>query len=84
MGKPLEDQTDRELEEALAQGRLDERKAAVAREILSRRHQVKAVAIKRRFGWLGGVIAALGLALVALRRLWMRQISEARQKAIAG
>jgi hypothetical protein len=47
MGKPLEDQTDRELEEALvAQGRLDERKAAVAREILSRRHQAKAVAIK--------------------------------------
>jgi hypothetical protein len=72
MGKPLEDQTDRELEEALAQGRLDERKAAVAREILSRRHQAKAVAIKRRFGWLGGVIAALGLALVALKRLWMR------------
>jgi hypothetical protein len=60
----LEDQTDRELEEALAQGRLDERKAAVAREILSRRHQAKAVAIKGRFGWLGGVIAAHGLALV--------------------
>jgi hypothetical protein len=72
MGKPLEDQTDRELEEALAQGRLDERKAAVAREILSRRHQAKAETIKRRFGWLGGVIATLGLAFVALKRLWMR------------
>jgi hypothetical protein len=59
MGKPLEDQTDRELEEALAQGRLDERKAAVAREILSRRHQVKAVAIKRRFGWLRDSCARL-------------------------
>ena len=72
MAKPLEDQTDQELEEALAEGRLDGRKAAVAREILSRRHQAKAVAIRRRFWWLGGGIAALGLALVALKRLWMR------------
>jgi len=48
MGRPLEDQTDRELEEALAEGRLDERKTAIAREILSRRQQAKAEAIKRR------------------------------------
>jgi hypothetical protein len=72
MAKPLEDQTDQELDEALAAGRLDERKAAVAREILSRRQQAKAEAIKRRFGWLGGVMATLGLVFVALKRLWMR------------
>ena len=75
MAKPLEDQTDQELEEALAEGRLDERKAAVAREILSRRQQAKAAAIKRRFGWLGGVMATLGLVFVALKRLWMRSKS---------
>jgi hypothetical protein len=72
MSKPMEDQTDRELEEALAQGRLDERKTAAATEILSRRQQAKAVAIKRRFGWLGGVMATLSLALVTLKRLWTR------------
>jgi hypothetical protein len=72
MARRLEDQTDRELDESLAEGRLDERKAAVAREILRRRQQAKAETIKRRFGWLGGVIATLGLAFVALKRLWMR------------
>jgi hypothetical protein len=72
MAKPLEDQTDQELEQALAEGRLDERKAAVVREILSRRQQAKAEAIKRQFGWLGGVMATLGLVFVALKRLWMR------------
>jgi hypothetical protein len=72
MAKPLEDQTDQELEQALAEGRLDERKAAVVREILSRRQQAKAEAIKRRFGWRGGVMATLGLVFVALKRLWMR------------
>jgi DNA mismatch repair protein MutH len=72
MAKPLADQTDEELEEALAEGKLDERKAAIAREILSRRQEANAEAVKRRFGWLGGVIATLGLAFVALKRLWMR------------
>jgi hypothetical protein len=72
MGRPLEDQTDRELEEALAEGRLDERKTAIAREILSRRQQAKAEAIKRRFGWLGGVVAMFSLIFVALKRLWMQ------------
>jgi hypothetical protein len=56
-----------ELDEPLSEGRLDERKAAVAREILSRRQQTKAEAIKRQFGWLGGVVAALGLVFVAVR-----------------
>jgi hypothetical protein len=75
MAKPLEDQTNRELEKALAEGKLDERKAAIAREILSRRQQTKAEAIKRQFGWLGGVMAALGLVFMALKRLWMRSKS---------
>jgi hypothetical protein len=72
MGRPLEDHTDRELEEVLAEGRLDERKTAIAREILSRRQQAKAEAIKRRFGWLGGVVATFSLIFVALKRLWMQ------------
>jgi hypothetical protein len=41
MAKPLDEQTDEELETALAQGQLDERKAATAKEILSRRWQLR-------------------------------------------
>ena len=41
----------------------------LSRGKFSRADTGQAVAIKRRFGWLGGVIAALGLALVTLKRL---------------
>ena len=70
MAKPLDEQTDEELETALAQG--DERKAATAKEILSRRWQSKAEKIKGSYGWLGHVAAAVALALVAIRRLLRR------------
>ena len=40
MAKPLDEQTDEELEIALASGELDERKAAIAKEILSRHPKV--------------------------------------------
>jgi hypothetical protein len=69
MAKPLDEQTDEELETALAQGQLDERKAAIAREILSRRWQSKSEKIKGSYGWLGHVAAAVALALIAIRRL---------------
>jgi hypothetical protein len=55
MAKPLDEQTDEELETALAQGQLDERKAATAKEILSRRWQSKSEKIKGSYGWLGHV-----------------------------
>ena len=45
MAKPLADQTDEELELALAEGKLDQRKAATAKEILSRRWQAKSEVI---------------------------------------
>ena len=71
MAKPLDVQSDQELEKALADGSLDERKEAIAKEILSRRWQAKSEAIKTNYGWLGGVLAALALTVVAVRRvLW--------------
>ena len=73
MRKPLDAQSDQELEKALAEGSLDERKEATAKEILSRRWQAKSEAIKTNYGWLGGVLAALALTVVAVRRvLWRR------------
>ena len=49
MAKPLDEQTDEERETALVQGQLDERKAATAKEILSRRWQSKAEKIKASY-----------------------------------
>ena len=71
MAKPLDVQSDQELEKALADGSLDERKEAIAKEILSRRWQAKSEAIKTNYGWLGGVLVALALTVAAVRRvLW--------------
>ena len=73
MAKPLDAQSDQELEKALAEGSLDERKEAIAKEILPRRWQAKSEAIKSNYGWLGGVLAALALTVLAVRRvLWRR------------
>ena len=73
MAKPLDVQSDQELEKALTDGSLDERKEAIAKEILSRRWQAKSEAIKTNYGWLGGVLAALALTVAAVRRvLWRR------------
>jgi hypothetical protein len=54
MAKPLDEQTDEELETALAQGKLDERKAATAKEILSRLGRAslrKSKAVMAGFTW---------------------------------
>jgi hypothetical protein len=72
MAKPLDEQTDEELESALARGQLDERKAAIAKEILSRRWQSKSEEIKSSYGWFGRVAAAVALAILAIRRLLRR------------
>ena len=72
MAKPLDEQTDEELEIALASGELDERKAAIAKEILSRRWQTKSEKIKSSYGWFGRAAAALVLAVIAMKRLFRR------------
>ena len=70
MGKPLDTHTDKELEGALAEGELTERKAAVAEEILRRRHDAKSEAIKGKHGVIGRILAAafgeIGLLAVEL------------------
>ena len=71
MAKPLDEQTDEELETALAHGQLDERKAATAKETclgVGRASLRKSKAVI----WLGHVAAAVALALVAIRRLLRR------------
>jgi hypothetical protein len=73
MAKPLDAQSDQELEKAIAEGSLDERKEAIAKEILSRRWQAKSEAIKTNYGWVGGVLAALTLTLLALKRVFWRR-----------
>ena len=72
MARPLDEQTDEELELALANGQLDERKAAVAKEILSRRWQSKSEEIKSSYGWFGRAAAAVVLAIMVIRRLFRR------------
>ena len=73
MGKPLDTHTDKELEGVLAEGELTERKAAIAEEILRRRQDAKAEAIKEKNGWIGGILATLTLIILGLRRFWRKQ-----------
>ena len=67
MAKPIGSHTDKELEGALAEGRLTERKAAVAEEILRRREDAKGG------GWMGVFFAAFGLLLFSPKRRWRRR-----------
>ena len=60
MAKPLDTQTDKELEDTLAGGNLSDRKAAHAEEILRRRHDNKSDKLREKHGWFGAVLAALG------------------------
>ena len=73
MAKPLDAQSDQELEKALAGGSLDERKEAIAKEILSRRWQAESEAIKSNYGWVGGMVAALTLTILAVKRVFWRR-----------
>jgi hypothetical protein len=72
MGKPLDAHTDKELEGALVEGELTERKAAVAEEILRRRQEAKSEAIKDKHGLIGALLAALALAFFGLKRFWRK------------
>jgi hypothetical protein len=73
MGKPLDAQTDDQLEEALAEGGLTERKAAVAEELLRRRRGAKSEILKEKHGWIGAMLAVLGATLFGLKRLWRKR-----------
>ena len=74
MAKPLDEQTDEELETALAQGLLDERKAATAKEILSRRWQSKSEKIRGSYGWADAMVACANKRPASLTATpsWMR------------
>ena len=74
MGKPLDTHTDKELEGVLAEGELTERKGAIAEEILRRRQDAKAEAIKEKNGWIGGILATLTLIILGLRPFWRKQL----------
>ena len=73
MAKPLDTHTDKELESALAEGGLTERKAAVAEEILRRRQDTKSGTLREKHGWMGVLLAAFAFALFSLKRLWRKQ-----------
>jgi hypothetical protein len=72
MAKPLEERSDEELKRGLAEGEFGEKKAIVAEEILRRHQAAKAEDLKRKYAWFGGILAALSMALVALRRFWRK------------
>jgi len=75
VAKPLDTQTDKELEETLAEGNLSDRKAAHAEEILRRRQDTKSDTLREKHGWFGAVLAALGLAILSLKRMWRKKPS---------
>jgi hypothetical protein len=72
MAKPLEERSDEELKRGLAEGEFGDKKALVAEEVLRRRQAAKAEDLKRKYAWFGGILAALSMALVALRRFWRK------------
>ena len=72
MAKPLEERSDEELKRGLEEGEFGDKKAVVAQEILRRRQEVKTEELKRKYTWVGSILAALSVALVALRRFWRK------------
>ena len=72
MAKPLEERSDEELKRGLAEGEFGDKKAVVAQEILRRRQEMKTEELKRKYAWFGSILAALSVALVALRRFWRK------------
>jgi len=67
MGNPSERHSDVELRQALADGTFEGRKAAVAEEILRRRNEEWARNWSQKFGWIGGIVAALLIWIIRLR-----------------
>jgi hypothetical protein len=65
----LDNRSDKELKEALESGELGPRKSAFAKEILRRRAEAKGGG---QFFLITGVLAAITVALAAIKRLWRR------------
>jgi hypothetical protein len=63
----LDNRSDKELKEALESGELGPRKSAFAKEILRRRAEAKGGG---QFFLITGVLAAITVALAAIKRLW--------------
>jgi len=72
MATNLGDRSDKELEQGLAEGEFGDKKALVAEEVLRRRREARADELKRKYKYLGGILAALTLAFMKLRRLWRK------------
>jgi hypothetical protein len=70
MPADLSDLSDDELKQGLASGELSDRKALVAAELLRRRNESRAEQLRRKYKFVGGVLATLMLAFVGLKRLW--------------
>ena len=81
MATNLTDLSDKELEQGLAAGEFADRKALVAEELLRRRREARADELRRKYKFAGGIMAALMLAFVGVKRLW--QISRLRSTAAA-
>jgi hypothetical protein len=58
----LHELSDKELREKLSAGELSDKKATVARALLRRRRRERFQAWLSRHAWLGGILAAIGLA----------------------
>jgi hypothetical protein len=72
MAKPLEEHTDEELQRGLAGSEFGDKKKVIAQEILRRRQEAKTQELKRKYAWFGSILAALSVALVALRGFWRK------------
>ena len=66
----LDNRSDKDLEEALKKGELGPRKSAFAKEILRRRQEAKGGS---KFIWMSSIVAAVAVALAAIKTLWRRQ-----------
>jgi hypothetical protein len=68
MAKPSADLTDEELQQGIISGEFSGRDAAIAEEILRRRHEERASSGQYKLGWLGAIAAAFWLWILRLRR----------------
>jgi hypothetical protein len=68
MPKPTADLTDEQLHQGITSGEFSGRDAAIAEEILRRRHEERASGGQYKLGWLGAMAAAFWLWILRLRR----------------
>jgi hypothetical protein len=68
MPKPTPDLSDEQLRQGITSGEFSGRDAAIAEEILRRRHEERASSGQYKLGWLGASAAAFWLWILRLRR----------------